>query len=168
MLILLCSCLGGGGGGGGEVGQMEWEELVEGTYKTWWEGKGSEKTITYFFSSFQSHQITIFSMYNFWVFSEQSSISVFSFACLMLLVVYWLYNIVSLDGDDFTGVSMDLVVPLGPASMAPREVCVVISITIDDILEADESFTVILTPRRSDVIVSPNVTEIRILDDDGT
>ena len=86
----------------------------------------------------------------------------------MLLVVYLLYNFVSLDGDDFTGVSMDLEFPLGPASMDPRVVCVTINITIDDNLEADESFTVILTPRRSDVIVSPNVTEIRILDDDGT
>ena len=158
--------LWGGGGGGG--GQMEWGELVERTYETWWEGNGSEKRIPYFPSSFQSHQITIFSLYHFWVLSEQSSISVFSFACLMLLVGYLLYNIVSLDGDDFTGVSMDLVFPLGPASMAPRAVCVAISITIDDVLEADESFTVILTPRRSDVIVSPNVTEIRILDDNGT
>ena len=86
----------------------------------------------------------------------------------MLLVVYLLYNIVSLDGDDFTGVSMDLVFLLGPASMAPRAVCVAISITIDDVLETDESFTVILTPRRSDVIVSPNVTEIRILGNEGT
>ena len=86
----------------------------------------------------------------------------------MLFVVYLLYNIVSLDGDDFTGVSMDIEFPLQLASMTPRVMCVTISITNDDVLEADESFTVILIPRRSDVIASPNVTEIRILDDDGT
>ena len=86
----------------------------------------------------------------------------------MLLVVYLFYNFVSLDGDDFTGVCMDLEFPLGPGSMDPRVVCVAINITIDDVLETDESFTVILTPRRSDIFVSPNATEIRILDDDGT
>ena len=152
-------------------GRIEWGELV-GEMQMTPSGRGRVvKRKEPFPSSFQKHLITNFSdllHVSFLVLPKPSNISVFCFVCHMLLVVYLLYYIVSLDGDDFMGVSMDLVFPLGSATMAPRAVCLTINITIDDILETDESFTVILTPRRSDVIVSPNATEIRILYDDGT
>ena len=50
-----------------------------------------------------------------------------------------------------------------------RKICVGIGISDDDILENDESFTVHLETINlpQNIFVSPNTTEINILDDDG-
>ena len=56
----------------------------------------------------------------------------------------------------------------GPGMPNIRRMCAEIRITNDSDLENVESFTLSLMALASGIEVSPNVTEIRILDDDGT
>ena len=77
------------------------------------------------------------------------------------------------DGTDFREIGPFQVIDAFLASLPAgvRRQCFSISITDDDIPEGTESFTAILeldpfTPQ-SGILVTPNVTEIFILDDDG-
>ena len=80
------------------------------------------------------------------------------------------------DGEDFTNQSGFFVFPQGPgAFLEIQSQCIVINITDDNTQEDDESFTLSLhspvtlqsSSSQSRIVVSPNPTEIRIVDDEG-
>ena len=60
--------------------------------------------------------------------------------------------------------------PASPESPMERKSCFNVQITDDTLYEATESFTLsaqLFDPDQTGIVVQPNITEVKILDDDG-
>ena len=71
----------------------------------------------------------------------------------------------ALDGSDYTMLTMDVLFSAGAENMHTE--CVNISITNDNLLERNETFTVQLTSADLDVLTPDSMTYITITSEDG-
>ena len=89
--------------------------------------------------------------------------STISLSCWRIRLLYILLLSIASDFEDF---SVNLTFPSGASG---REICHEISVIDDEILEATETYTIILTSSDGDVIIAIPTASLIILDEiDGT
>ena len=81
-----------------------------------------------------------------------------------------MHVLLSSDNSDFAETSSVIIFPESPANFpSQRRMCFDIGILDDTFLEDEELFNLFMVSQlATGVLISPNVTRIRIVDDDGT
>ena len=81
-----------------------------------------------------------------------------------------MHVLLSSDNSDFVEISSVVIFPESPANFpSQRRMCFDIGILDNTFLEDEESFTLFMVSQLpTGVLISPDVTRIRIVDDDGT